>query len=299
MIPRLRYLADNITAYAQDGSVMVYYEGKLHLLGGWNSTQSPITNNYHYTIDPVALTITQLANAGWTRRHTFGAGVKDGKIWVWGDDNSFPGSYHRDVWTYDTVNGWVQVTSNWGSSVGDRQLAYYTVHNNYLYIAGGQGWGDIWRSADGITWSLVGDLPETTLESGVLVSYLGDLWLIGGGIYSTVTVPHYITNKAYKSTDGGATWTLMATDDRLKTYWCNGVATADGIFIIKGSDGYGTKLAGIIYSTDGVTWKNLSYSPLPRHATAMCADEDGVVYIAQGNLFNDLYKIIDISNPLP
>lgn len=292
----------------RDGAGLVYYDNKLHLLGGWNpgAFGGNDTCNEHWTSSDGGLTWTQIANAGWSRRHTFGYGVKDGKIWVWGGDYH-TGSYQKDVWTYDTVNGWVQVSSNWGAGVGDRMIFSYCIHKGYLYVAGGQDvysgspnyFTDAWKSQDGITWTKAGDLPYTYFSAGTMVSDGINLYIIGGGTYNIGgAVP--INTDIYKSTNNGATWTLCGTYPSFYTpappvsqttsSWPNAIYYWGKIWMINGYSASDNNY-GIWYSEDGCqTWIPFYDRPKNRHATATCTDGTNL-YFVTGNLFNDVLRI--------
>ena len=284
----------------RDGAATVKYDNKLYLIGGWNPILIPyphFLNDFWVSADD-GKTWTQLPDAPFTPRHTHGAGVLNNKLYVWGGDGL------KDVWYYDAVTRpgsptWVQVTADWGPELGDRNFFVSCIHNGFIYVGLGVDsvHSDLYRSRDGQNWFKVGndftgDLVGRSRAS--MISFKGDLYIVGGGQYNTGG--HTLYGSVWKSKDDGVTWEkILDNNDRLKTIWGN-LAAMDGyMFFVRGIDETGINTKGILYTNDGITWNEFNYAILPRHATSVWG-AGNKIYIVAGNLYNDCYTITKIAD---
>lgn len=286
----------------RDGNALVYFDGKLRMLGGWNDDNafgaglSNTTTNQVWESTDRGYIFTAGTAATWVKRHSMGYGVKDSKIWIWGGD-LMQGTYQKDVWSYTTAGGWVQATSDWGAGVGDRVLFSHCIHDGYLYVAGGQtGYGnsetmftDIYRSSDGITWSKIGDLPAalTHFSTGCMVSLNDKLYIFSGGEYKSSGATNY-NNKIYVSLNHGASWSLVGDvpSSIENMMYANATAFDGKLWIIKGAQN-GVNAAGLYHSLDGLTWTAVTPTPAARHAAGICTNGDEL-YIVGGNELTQL-----------
>lgn len=93
-----------------------------------------------------------------------------------------------------------------------RRYAATTVHNNKMYMIGGQLKdgslsSDVWSSTDGKTWTLVGTGGFTARMKAAVISYDNKLWLIGGQ-----TGLGACSSEMLVSEDDGVTWATPEDD---------------------------------------------------------------------------------------
>lgn len=282
-----------------DGVGAVSYDSKLWVTGGWNPnvgvfTPGPNTNQIWNSTD--GYSYTQQADAPWDERHLHFCHNFNDKIFIGGGYGN-AGVPLLDVWSYDTVNGWVEITSDWGG-VGERAFFCSCIHNGKILVAGGQDdelgttmFTDIWESSDGDTWTKLCDLPValTHFSSGVIYSFNGNLYLVGGSQYSA-GVPSNINIYTYVSTDNGDSWTDISTvPANMRGYFQNGAVWNGKMWYMCGYNS-GANIKGLYSSEDGITWTAFYDSPAARHASGMCV-HNSKLFIVTGNLWNDSWCV--------
>jgi N-acetylneuraminic acid mutarotase len=276
-----------------DGTNLVSFGGELHLIFGWNGTVNapPASKKTHWKSSDGGYTWTQLTDFPGTERHSAGCVVFGGKIWIFGGD------FLTDVWTYDAINGWVQVTANWG--IGDRGLFTYWTDGTYIYLAGGQDtipssnfYTTVYRTSDGITWSSIGNLPSGDVSTGVALVKGSDFYVFSGGQYIGAGVINWNTN-IYKSVDGGVNWTTLASTlpSAMRSGYPSGAVWDNKIWYLMGSNTSANNEAGLYYTEDlFASWTALYDNPKARHAEQMTV-QNNKLYVVAGNLWNDSYAI--------
>ncbi len=294
----------NNTIPWMDGLGVASVDGKIRIFGGWNPAEfpaPPTTNQQFETVDGV--TINQLADAPWTKRHSFGFDTSNNKIQMCGGD-SF-GGYLRDFWTYNTAAGWVRTIENMSNVFGDRVLFSTCIHKGYFYVVGGQlnyqtgnNYTDVIRTNDyGATWIKVGDLPITQTSAACLISDGENLMFMGGGDYGSA--PFNYNDKILKSVDDGVTWiTSFTISEEMKSIYPNGVFWDERYFYIKGAADVNS--GSVYYSDDGIKWEKIGMFP-PFSSSLAISHARGVVvhndelYCLFGNVNTKIQKISKVN----
>jgi len=197
-------------------------------------------------------------------------------IWAW----FFGDEPYNQSWTQQTANAEFQFRKGHGSvALPDGSIVVIGGHSGSGYL------NNVWRSTnDGVTWTQMTasagwsgrlEFGCVALPDGSIVIFGGDGGF-GGGYY----------NDTWRSTDKGATWTLMTGgaewSKRLKP---GGTVLPDGSIVIMGGyDGSGY-LNDVWRSTDkGATWirKNASAAWSPRWSPNVVALPDGNIVMIGG-----------------
>ena len=159
--------------------------------------------------------------------------------------------YNRAIWVINAVTSTVS-----DYSIGGVGYLYGIAHGNGVYVTVGMN-GDVYTSADGLTWNAQAG-PGVTLNAviydgsrfvaagengGVFTSSDGSSWTplpstgtaslegiaYGDGTYVAVDT----FGKVHTSKDGGATWTSWDSG----AAWLYDVAFGEGIFVVVGANG--------------------------------------------------------------
>jgi hypothetical protein len=202
--------------------------------------------------------------------------VHNGLLWVFGGDTSDVSPVPSDVWNSPDGLTWTRVaeTSPWGPAY----LAIATVFQGSLHVMGGTASpSQHYRSADGVTWERMPDMPfgRASIYGGVVNS--GRLYLIGGQDGNTVQMHD---TWAWN----GAEWHQMSAAPAWSAREWVCTASYDGkLWCLTGKNGV-ANAGGIRYSEDcGATWVELPVYPWgPSHADSITVTEDGII-LAAGN----------------
>ena len=181
---------------------MISFDNKLWNIGGsigLEPSGEGYTDEVWYSNSGVSWTLATSA-PGWTPRRLPGVGVHNNKLWVIGGYDG--AAYKNDVWSSPDGISWTLATASAGFTGRENSVVFSK--NGYLYCGFGyDGTGgteteqDLWKSADGITWSLV-QADQTTIDktpSGFLHS--------DGGLYVFQALSDFIpspNNKVWRST---------------------------------------------------------------------------------------------------
>lgn len=258
----------NMNAWSpRDGAGLLYLNGYLYLIGGWN---------YETVVSEVWRTDNlidweRLPDGPWEARHGAGWVVHDKKLWVVGGD------LIPDVWS--SSDGIVWDNNTFSAPFGKRYTPSVVSDGTYIYLYGGQYWepiewcnsrpdctpvglNDIWRTKDGVDFELM--LSAAPWEGRALVHgglfFKGRIYIVGGGLKN-------------------ATERHSETFAEFSDIW----SSADGVFWTKEKDvlGFSPRTHFSVTST--------SYG---------CFVSDGSLGI-QSNVTNDLYFAADCVNYVP
>ncbi len=154
-----------------------------------------------------------------------------------------------------------------GTTALGRQLASLTIYNNQLWFIGGRvhypinlidtgsATNDVWRSADGITWTEVsastGFSPR--YEQSAFVAN-GKLWVMGGQ-GATAGIPGAPSNDAWSTTDG-VTWTSENANNLTGGYLMPVVQETGKATLFGGLQGAFSN--NVWQTSDGLNWSELS-----------------------------------------
>jgi len=178
---------------------------------------------------------------------------------------------------------------------GDKQLLLggYTPSDYEVWNETGNGAGNntVWSSEDGETWTKVneGAAAEQTFTvrgNASVVNMNGDLYLTGGYSVAYGALQQPIAD-AWKSTDGGATWTNLEADFGAEfTPRADGklIVYKDELYLIGGRTGFPYTYFNEIYkSADGVTWTKLDVTtPFSERASFSCFVYNDRIFVVAG-----------------
>ena len=144
------------------GAMGVGFNGALYIMGGINSSGTPL-NDVWTSTDGVSWS--QVTNAApWAARGKGKAIVFNGTLFIMGGFTGPNGTYFGDVWSTPDGVTWTQVTA---SAWPKRARFGLTIYNNLMWVAGGKTppatvppavdpdtfAADVWSSPDGLNWT--------------------------------------------------------------------------------------------------------------------------------------------------
>jgi hypothetical protein len=259
----------------------------------------------------------------WAPRDGAGLLIKDGKAYLLG--GWVHGPVSNEVWVTKDLLTWEFLgNAPWPARHGSAWL----VHNNRLYVIGGDLIADVWSSADGIAWQEEAAdapfgrryTPNAATINGKLVVYAGQHWFPTDWCSESPTCGVVGNNDVWESADDGKSWTVANP----AAPWAgrgliHGSIVFNGeIYLIGGGLKAGfpgavsvetfAEFSDIWSSPDGHEWtlRVPQFSFLPRtHVSVLstpfgCYVSDGSVG-TQGNVSNDLFFAPDCLDyrPIP
>jgi hypothetical protein len=200
----------------------------------------------------------------------------------------------NDAWVSENGKDWTQVSTNAPARSGHAMIAF----NGKLWLVGGfaSSWGkyknDVWRSADGISWTCVTDSAAFSPRIHHLcVAFNQRMWIIGG-----LTRASHM-NDVWSSTDG-LLWE-KAVDTAAFPARCfhSSLVFAEKMWVIGGRDNGYNPLNDVWYSVDGATWNPASPDAdfSPRQGLT-CLVHDDKMWIIGGYGFDASDMATDVWN---
>ena len=193
------------------------------------------------------------ATAAFGARSDHQVAVHDGSLWVIGGQSS---SWQDDVWRSADGENWVLVTTRAAAlrdSSGVREDFRVVTWRGSLWIMGGHNRGakgDVWRSADGASWTRVVARGFDSRHSHAMAVHDGSLWIVGG-------YPGGDSDNHVWGSGDGVSWQLITRDAPFAPRQNHQLVSYGGsLWVIAGSPrpssfGYG---GDVWRSADGVEW---------------------------------------------
>jgi hypothetical protein len=114
------------------------------------------------------------------------AAVFQDRIWVAGGASLGTQIAPTDVWSSQDGATWTRATADWG--LGEIGAPGMIGFDGFLWLFGGSNGrgsvGTVYRSADGVQWTRLPDLPFSPREAPAVFVLNGSIWLIGGTFLS-------------------------------------------------------------------------------------------------------------------
>lgn len=293
-IYRMEGRSQAVTDFARDGNKIMQVGQYLYSYGGWSRSPNRTYSDI-YRSEGNLTEWQRMPDAPWPGRHTFGIGMLDTTLYIFGGDHL---GEVFDVWKSTDGLEFTQVIHDLNPTFGPRTIYGAGVHNNKLFLMGGQtslalnaGLTDVWMSSDGFAWNLVaadkGFLGKNL--SGVVTSFNGRIWVIGGGYYEHPDLSQRWTNHVFSSADG-IDWRAEPDAPWVGRQYADVCVWDNKLWMVGGHNG--ENLADIWYMEKGGSWTKFEAPPQfqARHATALGVYNNQLVIVC-GNYHNDCWVI--------
>ena len=310
---------------SRDGAGALVYEGRMWLLGGWNSSDKEgfprvCSNEVRSSTDGRTWTLVKPNTfrdgvfdpaKDWEGRHTNGQVVFRNRMWIVGGD-PIQGHYQSDVWSSAEGKTWECASAGQPVPWPARVLHHVVVFKDRIWVMGGQTlppfapgperfYRDIWSTRDGVHWEEMKPNEPYWSARGMIggsVVFKGRLWILGGGLYETPGVRERRSYNDVWSSADGRDWTchLPAAPWSPRTY--HSVAVFDDrMWVLAGfldrSDGKSGNRNDVWYSSDGINWQELPGTPWKaRHAASVFVYDNALWVMCGSHLQTDVWKLV-------
>jgi hypothetical protein len=308
----------------RDGAGALTFHDRMWFLGGWNPSPSEraffplICNNEVWSsvdgaqwslIKPNTFKDSSFdKTSDWEGRHTAGYAVYKDRMWIVGGDCN-QHHYQNDVWNSADGKTWTNVNKGQSVPWKDRVLHYTVVHDDKIWVIGGQSmpgfaksdsgevfYRDVWTTTDGVEWKKIEPQEPCWTARGMIGGAAvkdGRIWILGGGTYDTPTTPtRQFKNDVWSSADG-VQWTQHTDKAAWHPRQYHDVAVWDGqLWVMEGYHKDGGNRNDVWYSPDGVNWKEIPKTPWkPRHAASLFVYQDALWMVAGNNMESDVWRL--------
>lgn len=186
----------------------VFFHNRLWALGGMVYDSNTFLNEIWSSSDGKTWT-KMVEHAAWSPRKGQAVVAFNNKLWLMGgaihvDEDRTPDKFVNDVWSSADGIRWTKIgEAPWDPRDHPRVLVF----RNALWMIGGQGHSDIWRTDDGSSWVKVkAESPWKDRYDYGAMSFNNLLWVYGGE-----TALHDAYHDVWFSADG-LHWQLQADD---------------------------------------------------------------------------------------
>ncbi len=287
-------------------SSVVVTDGSIVLMGGADNAGDK--NDVWRSTDNGATWTQMTASAGWTPRHVQSVvAMPDGSIVLMGGYAPSDGGNQNDVWrSTDYGATWTRMTASAGWSPRQPYISVVLPDASILLMGGcdygnsGNVYNDVWMSADnGASWTQMtasaGWSPRHSFSSLVMPD--GSVILMGG----SEGTDDQNKNDVWRSTDYGATWTLVNAGAAWTVNKGHGsVVMPDGSIVLMGGDAansVSTINHNVWRSTDnGTTWTLVNAAPgwtARSYLTSVVMPDSSIILMggsANDGLKNDVWR---------
>jgi dihydrofolate reductase len=203
-----------------------------------------------------------IQSAPWTEKREHAAIGFNNKLWIFGGERG-----SSEIWNSSDGKVWTNITSS--APWGPRFSFTVNIFKGRLWLIGGQPAlkpdgsgnpsnyiGDVWSSADGITWQKeVDKAPWANLRFHHSTFVLGNNIYVAGGMTSTVdntTMVNYLSD--VWSSEDGINWKLKTTNAPWGKRYSQETVVVGNTTYLFGGDEEGNLKNDIWSSTDGENW---------------------------------------------
>lgn len=303
---------------ARDGAGVLSYRGSIWLLGGWNPGNRDLfprvcSNDVWSSTNGLDWTLVRAntfskepfdSDRDWEGRHTAGYVVFRDRMWIVGGDCN-QGHYQNDIWSSEDGKNWIKHNQNKDLPWGPRALHYTFVHQNKIWVIGGQTmpgfapsdekfYRDIWISEDGQAWQQVEAREPYWSARGMIGGSAvmnGRIWILGGGTYDTPKTPKRNFYNDVWSSENGVDWTLHTAHAPWHPRQYHDVAVWDNrLWVMEGYHENGGNRNDVWYSENGVDWQELKDTPWKaRHAAGLIVHNGNLWLLGGNNMQPDVW----------
>ncbi|MFN8397323.1 MAG: LamG-like jellyroll fold domain-containing protein [Bacteroidia bacterium] len=282
----------------RDGVGLLEYQGDMWMLGGWDPPFHASNGNTHSEIyrSSDGVNWDTLPDAAWRGRHESGWMVHDSALWLVGGDYQTGGM--SDVWRSTDGLQWDSILGAIPGVSPARYTALTTSYQGNMYYMGGQTFisqttneQEAWRSADGLNWTQIPDVPWPGRGMSPLVTDPNDtLWLFGGGR----ELDRRCYNDIWKTGDG-INWEQVTDAAPWSPRYWHETAYFDGNFWVLTGMAHESNTNDVWYSPDGRNWRNLRNIPFRgRHAASALPYKQGL-WLFNGIDTNDSWRLRNVT----
>lgn len=274
-----------------DSIAVCWYAGQLHFIGGAVNALNGSKLHYIYNFDGTTLTLTNTITGPFTGTNEATISLLNGKLTLIG------GTTSNEIWDYDpsragkTASSWIQKDADLTLSIGGRKMAAGIDLGTYHYQIGGWGNQTVYKTQNFTAWTLVGNTPANIPKwaGGGFCAHKGKGYLVGGAKNVAADGSDYLQDAqlggyVYCLDPAGDTWTLVSTDDKHKTVWCDIGSDGTNLWMKQGKlPSTDKNLRGLYKSTDdGATWSSVSVHSgtdtlFETHRSSMCLTPYGLI----------------------